>query len=407
MFKVMDNPILIENNSDTDQQLAKSIANGSVGIQSRGTPIIDELWDGEIRPSEMMKSNEYEPVNAPAAKQPAIKPVKVKEPEKPKPVEFPTAKSFVADAINSLTAIFKSDDEDEDDIPEEKFKDKKKEVAEKSLDSETEYFIDLVKSEFGEQDTSTEASDEDTKEPTDSDEKDEKPMTDAEATGAADKEANKSVSDVLDDLIKATKYKPYGGHTEGEGSRGGHVIGHTQSGKPIYRGAISPTGKVRPQGHEEYSKQDHLDAAKVHDEQPWIKPEDYANTSANSPTLHDSMGKHHKEEANKRSNARPLSPAVQARRNELDRFPAAAAKTADPDKKSEPEGDLSKSTALGVDEISVDQWGVPVHCGNAIEVHDGDKVMLKELIQAGVIDPEHEMDKRVPQVINRVLGGVY
>jgi len=378
MFKVMDNPILIENNSDTDQQLAKSIANGSVGIQSRGTPIIDELWDGEIRPSEMMKSNEYEPVNAPAAKQPAIKPVKVKEPEKPKPVEFPTAKSFVADAINSLTAIFKSDDEDEDDIPEEKFKDKKKEVAEKSLDSETEYFIDLVKSEFGEQDTSTEASDEDTKEPTDSDEKDEKPMTDAEATGAADKEANKSVSDVLDDLIKATKYKPYGGHTEGEGTRGGHVIGHTQSGKPIYRGAISPTGKVRPQGHEEYSKQDHLDAAKVHDEQPWIKPEDYANTSANSPTLHDSMGKHHKEEANKIESDKSL-----------------------------PEGDLSKSTALGVDEISVDQWGVPVHCGNAIEVHDGDKVMLKELIQAGVIDPEHDMDKRVPQVINRVFGGVY
>ena len=57
MFKVMDNPILIENGSDTDQQLAKSIANGSVGTVSRGTPIIDELWSGEIRPFEMMKSN--------------------------------------------------------------------------------------------------------------------------------------------------------------------------------------------------------------------------------------------------------------------------------------------------------------------------------------------------------------
>jgi hypothetical protein len=70
-------------------------------------------------------------------------------------------------------------------------------------------------------------------------------------------------------------------------------------------------------------------------------------------------------------------------------------------------GDLSKSTALGVDEIKVDQWGIPIHCGDAIEVHDGDKAMLKELIQAGVVDPEHEMDKRVPQVVNRVFGGVY
>jgi len=544
MFKVMDNPILIENGSDTDQQLAKSIANGSVGTVSRGTPIIDELWSGEIRPFEMMKSNEYEPVNAPAAKQPAIKPVKVKEPEKPKPIEFPTAKSLVADAISSLTEIFKSDDEDEDDEdkPEEKFKVDKKETAEKSASSTS----DVIKGD-------DEESIEDTQ------------MTDSQAVNASDKDANKddsesdeeddsekSLGEVLDDLIKAGT---------GEGSRGGKIIGHTKSGKPIY--------ESHNLAHDRFNSTDHKEAADLHlnhsngDRDHDSRMAEYHKEAAvakekNSPTLHDSMGKHHKEEANKRSNARPLSPAVQARRNELDRFPAAASKKGIPDepgshvigstksgkdiysnanhpthafftsrdhydaidhhsekardaknsgnsglhekhlkeisahatqahvkgteedapneafphmsnkdvehsfsttdkaghrrfrdlhngmavayahdplistqhramasyhdaaadrkgdiearaktKKSLPEGDLSKSTALGVDEIKVDEWGIPIHCGDAVEVHDGDKAMLKELIQAGVIDPEHEMDKRVPQVINRVFGGVY
>lgn len=41
----------------------------------------------------------------------------------------------------------------------------------------------------------------------------------------------------------------------GEGSRGGRVIGHTKSGQPIYAGGNN---------HEDYSKQDHEDAAKAH-----------------------------------------------------------------------------------------------------------------------------------------------
>ncbi len=58
----------------------------------------------------------------------------------------------------------------------------------------------------------------------------------------------KSVNDLLDDVIK-------GG---GEGSRGGKVIGHTRSGKPIYESHDHST-------HKKFSKEDHLDAAEHHE----------------------------------------------------------------------------------------------------------------------------------------------
>jgi hypothetical protein len=48
---------------------------------------------------------------------------------------------------------------------------------------------------------------------------------------------------------------------KGEGDRGGHVIGHTKSGKPIYQ-------KLYAGGNTEYegfTKEDHEDAAKLHD----------------------------------------------------------------------------------------------------------------------------------------------
>jgi ppGpp synthetase/RelA/SpoT-type nucleotidyltranferase len=46
----------------------------------------------------------------------------------------------------------------------------------------------------------------------------------------------------------------------GEGSRGGNVIGHTASNKPIY-------GKSGSKNHKDFSKQDHLDAAQAHNTQ--------------------------------------------------------------------------------------------------------------------------------------------
>lgn len=46
-------------------------------------------------------------------------------------------------------------------------------------------------------------------------------------------------------------------HSKGEGSRGGKVIGHTSSGKPIYDSANHPA-------HKNFTKQDHFDAALKH-----------------------------------------------------------------------------------------------------------------------------------------------
>lgn len=45
---------------------------------------------------------------------------------------------------------------------------------------------------------------------------------------------------------------------EGEGSRGGHVIAHTDSGKPIYEDHNHPS-------HHEFTKEDHRNAADAHD----------------------------------------------------------------------------------------------------------------------------------------------
>ena len=43
----------------------------------------------------------------------------------------------------------------------------------------------------------------------------------------------------------------------GEGSRGGKIIGHTSSGKPIYASHNHPT-------HKEFKSEDHYEAAKAH-----------------------------------------------------------------------------------------------------------------------------------------------
>ena len=44
---------------------------------------------------------------------------------------------------------------------------------------------------------------------------------------------------------------------QGEGSRGGHIIGHTGGGKPIYQNANHPS-------HKEFSSNDHLSAVNSH-----------------------------------------------------------------------------------------------------------------------------------------------
>jgi hypothetical protein len=68
--------------------------------------------------------------------------------------------------------------------------------------------------------------------------------------GVIDKDLFVKATQQLDDLVK-------GGKKTGEGSRGGHIIGHTQSGKPIYSNPGS-------ENHKHFSEQDHSDAAHIH-----------------------------------------------------------------------------------------------------------------------------------------------
>lgn len=67
----------------------------------------------------------------------------------------------------------------------------------------------------------------------------------------------------------------------GEGSRGGKVIGHTKSGKPLYgpkswRGHMPFLSDYREK-HKDFSVEDHREAAEIHD-----KVGDYANSHAAS-----------------------------------------------------------------------------------------------------------------------------
>lgn len=74
------------------------------------------------------------------------------------------------------------------------------------------------------------------------------------AKGAIDQALYESACNQLDAIEK--------GWSANEGSRGGKVIGHTKSGSPIYAGHFKDD-KYHG-NHEDYSKQDHLDAADTH-----------------------------------------------------------------------------------------------------------------------------------------------
>jgi hypothetical protein len=65
-----------------------------------------------------------------------------------------------------------------------------------------------------------------------------------------------------DELSKA--YEELGIKKGGEGSRGGKIVGHTKSGKPIYHNPFAG-GKAKEK-HKDWSKKDHLDAAQHHRE---------------------------------------------------------------------------------------------------------------------------------------------
>jgi len=117
--------------------------------------------------------------------------------------------------------------------------------------------------------------------------------------------AKKSVDQALDDLIKAGT---------GEGSRGGKIIGHTRSGKPIYQDANHAD-------HSSFTKQDHKNAATLR-----MKLSDEADDKAKlygSPEgdEHFVAAQHHLEEASKKtreSKPKPSKPERQHDQRDFD-----------------------------------------------------------------------------------------
>lgn len=73
----------------------------------------------------------------------------------------------------------------------------------------------------------------------------------------------------------------------GEGSKGGHVIGHTKSGKPVYAAG-------RKASQYDFTPQEHSDAADLHD----LKAKKHSNAIGESsiPGIEQSLASHHSEE---------------------------------------------------------------------------------------------------------------
>lgn len=88
---------------------------------------------------------------------------------------------------------------------------------------------------------------------------------------------------------------------QGEGSKGGKVIGHTKSGKPIYEN-VNPTGNTHH--YKKFSKQDHLDAAEHHAKLSAKDKEHKDQEKRRISKLHNLIYDRHMEQADKLSEAK-------------------------------------------------------------------------------------------------------
>ena len=85
------------------------------------------------------------------------------------------------------------------------------------------------------------------------------------------------------------------GKTENEGSRGGKVIGHTKSGKPIY-------ARMGASGYKNFSSKDHQDAAEAHKKQRKMAPGEghsFGTSGSTSYFWHNKKAKEHEEHSKK------------------------------------------------------------------------------------------------------------
>lgn len=113
--------------------------------------------------------------------------------------------------------------------------------------------------------------------------------------------------------------KSYGIGTEiekskGEGSRGGRVIGHTRSGKPIYSKKIA-------EEYSSFSKKDHEDAAKLHKDlsQEYFESAISTHSSRDSDKAahHESMSVDHENEAFSMKKSNESSKRLQVQSDKL------------------------------------------------------------------------------------------
>lgn len=100
--------------------------------------------------------------------------------------------------------------------------------------------------------------------------------------GSIDQPLYDKAVEQLENLIEKASKK-------GEGSKGGHIIGHTKSGKPVYK-AKSAGHK----DHKDFSGQDHLDAAHLHAQESMEHRAKYQYATHEAHVkLHHAMMQHH------------------------------------------------------------------------------------------------------------------
>ena len=287
MIKIQREPTLLVTTNSQDSILAKSIEAGCYE-KSRMTSI-EEYWDTNIVPAELCKSYHSIPSSNPL------------------PVPETTEENEVMKSIN---ALIKGKDEE----------------SKSHEDKESKEF------EAGEEEEDKEEED-----------KEEEDKEDKE-------ESKKSLSDVLDDLVKS-----------GEGSRGGKIIGHTSSGKPIYENHNHPD-------HANFDSNDHKDAADAHLNK-WKKVKKIMHAKA--AEFHDNKS--------------------------LERSTKSFGDESLPNEEQIKKGELSFDPVI-------DDQGVPSNVGDAKFVHDdADLVCLRELVGSGIVPID---DPVIKPILSRV-GVIY
>jgi len=110
--------------------------------------------------------------------------------------------------------------------------------------------------------------------------------------GIIDQELHSKAVEQLEELVKG-----------GEGSRGGHVIGHTKSGKPVYADK-----KGDHKDYKDWSGQDHLDAAKLHRDKAYLHSQKFNNNLSEGGSYsirasENTLMNHHNDSAHKHEKA--------------------------------------------------------------------------------------------------------